>query len=477
MSQPTIGLTSPTDKKAGPPRGLPEFLASPRREKRRARWIVAGVMLLIVCLVVLRTASVTGWWRIARIEGASMAETYVGSHYQVVCDDCRAPFRCDAPEPSIVTRVTCPNCGYRNNSLNSEQLRRGDRVLLDRWFAQGRTPRRGEVIAIQSPQTGELRTKRVVALPGESWAIRNGDLYINGEIARKTLQQFSDLKILVHDNNYQPTRTQGLPPRWQSETKSTGWQADGFGFAYTPPSAGESKPSEDSEPNRDIDWLQYTQWPCTAALQPRDKPSPISDNDSYNPSRSRNLNWVPDILLACRVECQRNGRFALAIEDDPHRFEITFDRASKSVELLDLKDKKEIARSDERAFADAHRLDIVIAICDQRVFVAEGGQTLITHSYTRSEPCETVAPLSIGGSGDGLKVSDLRVYRDIYYLNPSENSKPWQAENPLMPGHIAVLGDNPPASLDSRQRDEGLPVGEVVGLVYRPFWNAPQFNR
>ena len=391
-----------------------------------------------------------------------MAETHLGAHFHLRCEDCSAPFMCDATQPPSDMRVVCPNCGYRKNDLRDAQLRRGDRVLIDHWSTAGSSIRRGAVLAIRDEAANQFLTKRVVALPGETWGIRDGDLYIDDQIARKTLAELLARRILVHDNRYQPTRTPGLPPRWQSADKKALWRMAGDAFIFKP--AGRQL-SED-----EFNWLYYTHWACTDAPRDRAEQSPIFDNDAYNQAVKRSMNWMPDIMLSCSVECEAGGRFALVAEDEPHQFKIVFDRSKRSVVLVDLESGDEVARSNERTFADAHRLDIVVALCDRQVFVAEGGQTLITHTYNRLEPCETLRPLAIGGNRGYLRAFNLRVYRDIYYLDPAGTGRRWQSEGPLPPGRIAVLGDNPPVSIDSRHSEIGVAIEQVVGEVYRPFW-------
>ncbi len=462
MSQPSITVSVPDLESAPPPRELPDFITVPRRQSRRIRWMVAGSMALLLALVGLRLFAVTGWWRTVRIDGASMAETFLGAHFDVVCDDCGVLFPCDGANPPRDGRVVCPNCGYRWTSLNEEQLQVGDRVLIDRWRLGGNIPQRGEVVALEG-EKDDYQIKRVVALPGERWGVRDGDLYIDGKIFRKSLHQLLTQRILVHDNNHQPKRSRDLPPRWQSQGESSRWKPEGSGFVFEP----APKASGDS-----FDWLRYTHWRCSGALQERTQSSAVFDNDFYNQALSRNLNWTPDVMLTCTVECDRNGRFSVAAEDEPHHFEIVFDRRKRSVMLIDHESEQEVARSDERIFADAERLEIVVALCDQQVIVAEGGQTLITFSYRRYEPCENKQPLSIGGNVGRLKVTNLRVYRDIYHLDPAGTGRAWEAESAVPRGHVAVLGDNPPISIDSRHTGS-LPLRRVLGTVYRPFWITP----
>ena len=51
----------------------------------------------------------------------------------------------------------------------------------ERYIVRGAEPERGEVVVFTSPETGEVLLKRVVALPGDSVAVRAGRLVINGQ--------------------------------------------------------------------------------------------------------------------------------------------------------------------------------------------------------------------------------------------------------------------------------------------------------
>lgn len=457
---------------------LPGVLASPRRTMRRTRWIIAATMLVLIGLVVARLASVVGWVTPVRIAGSSMAETLVGAHYRVKCDDCGLSFRCDALAPPADRTAVCPNCGYKRNSLDDAELRPGERVLIDRWRTTRRSPLRGEVIALRSPdQDGSMAVKRVVALPGERWGIRDGDLYINDAISRKSFRELLERRVLVHDNDHQPTRTKDLPPRWQSSDTSNRWQPVGTGFVFTPAegdddSSNSSANSAESGPAADdAVWLRYQHWACTGANRPRSDASPVLDNDSYNQAANRSLNAQSDIMLSCSVESDPEGSFAIAARDGEHHFHVVLDRKQRNVKLIDARNNRVLAEARERPFSDARRLDIAVALCDQQVFVAEGGHVLISYPYQRKKVAETLEPLAIGGMRGRIQVNQLRVYRDIYYLDPNGTGRPWSSEGPLGPREMAVLGDNPPLSTDSRHFG-GVATSDVVGLVHRPFWNA-----
>lgn len=60
-------------------------------------------------------------------------------------------------------------------------LEEGDRILLNRLTYSFRDPRAGDVVVFRPPVVGgEEMVKRVVAVAGDTVAIRHGDLYVNG---------------------------------------------------------------------------------------------------------------------------------------------------------------------------------------------------------------------------------------------------------------------------------------------------------
>src|SRR5439155_26273766 len=94
---------------------------------------------------------------------------------------------------------------------------RGDHLLVNKSLYEWRTPRRWEMAVFQSPvDETKIFVKRVIGLPGESVQVRDGDVYIDHEIARKTLAELRALRIPVFDNNYQPGDG-GWAVRWLTQ--------------------------------------------------------------------------------------------------------------------------------------------------------------------------------------------------------------------------------------------------------------------
>ncbi len=87
------------------------------------------------------------------------------------------PYR--IPSPSMEPTLHCarpePDC----------EASRSDRVLANRFIYRFRGPRRGEIVVFHAPEaaravcTGGIFVKRIVGLPGEVWAERDGYTYID----------------------------------------------------------------------------------------------------------------------------------------------------------------------------------------------------------------------------------------------------------------------------------------------------------
>jgi signal peptidase I len=61
-------------------------------------------------------------------------------------------------------------------------LSRGDHVLVDKLAYRGHaTPRLGDLVVFRAPRSGEIMLKRVVALGGDTVAIEDGALVVDGK--------------------------------------------------------------------------------------------------------------------------------------------------------------------------------------------------------------------------------------------------------------------------------------------------------
>src|SRR5262249_5822355 len=141
----------------------------------------------------------------------------------------------------------------------------GDQLLVCKCAFDGRTPRRWEVAVFRTPaEPGKVFVKRVVGLPGETIQIKEGDLYIDHDLARKSADQVRALRVPLFDMNYQPPG--GWSPRWQPEPSWwSGCVEDNHLRLHALDSPDEYR------------WLIYRNW-----LLDENKADTIRDEYSYN---------------------------------------------------------------------------------------------------------------------------------------------------------------------------------------------------
>ena len=426
----------------------------------RARWVVVATLAAVTALAALRLSFVQGLVRRITIDGPSMAPALLGPHYSVTCSDCRFPFTCDAEHPPRSDRAVCPNCGYADNELVPLDRRPAQRVLIDRWPLLWRSPPRGEIVAARLGQ--ELIVKRVAGLPGEVLSIEDGDVFSQQQIVGKTPAQLRAVRVLVHDNDFQPQRTPDSPPRWRGAANWSQWQ---------PTSAGSSVPANlDSDVT---DWLEYEHWECTGnPLVTRTQRAAIRDLDAFNQGDARReLMPVYDVHLTCRIQARGEGTLALAAVDRGFKLVVLLELAKR--ELRVVSGDRTLARQPLPAGLFRRPEELLFGLCDQQLLLLINGRKLLCLPYDRSgspKPGVT-APLAIGAGKLAVDVTRLQVWRDLHYLPPSNAAQPWQTTEPLGPTEVALLGDNPPVSIDSRQwSPTGVPTASLLGRVYRPFW-------
>lgn len=405
-----------------------------------------ALVAVIAALAVFRVACLRGLVFPVRISGASMANALVGEHFDVKCGDCGFPFRCDGALPSTGQAI-CPNCGYRDN--RPTQASHGERVLVDRFAYVGRGPRRWDLAALRGEQD-ELVVKRVVGLPGERIAIHAGDVYVDGGILRKSLSEFRTVATLVHDDSFRPARDRSLPGRWRSQDAHSGWQAEERGFRFDAPNASSSERTSE-------DWLTYHHWRCYESPWPRTDEAPVSDNVAYNQTESRQLNNVGDLMLACRARFSSLSSLQVRIHDGHEYVSFALDVGRKRLTLM--RGGRRLAEV-KAIIPRAVWCQLEFGVFDKQAVFALNRGTLARIPYVNAvyggdarggsaDAGDSISqPVGLCAAGGPLKLTELRVFRDIYYLDrfPRGSSA---ADVPLEGWY--VLGDNTARSLDSRQ--------------------------
>jgi len=434
---------------------------------RRLRLTSQRLIWLVVALLVWRAWYLQGPLLPGPIVGGSMAPVLLGPHLKVVCEDCGFEFVCGADPGAADLRAWCPNCGFARNQPASAAELPGERVMIHRTAFCLRRPRRGEVVAFRRPgREAELAIKRVVGLPGESVQLIDGDVYVDGQIIRKTLAQQQAVAQLVHDADFAPVLSANLPPRWEPGGK---WGSVGGRFAH--PSGAPADP---------IEWLTYRHWQRVPGNQDRAREGAVTDLCAYNqthPRRAEDIHAVTDLMLAFRlVEAFGEGLLVVRATDGQEEFEVRLDTAEQRYEVFH--NGRPVAGTRRRVSQSLEDLEVVVSLFDQQFLLALGGRTEVVWPYVRPDgpPRPVARPLAIGSQGLGVRLEQVRVYRDVYYTLPIGLEDRPGLGRPYRLDHdeYFVLGDNSPISDDSRcwpagpALKETLLVGKPLVVVFSP---------
>ena len=432
------------------------------------RIVVEWMVCVLLTVLFVETWLAKGVAVPCRVVGGSMAETTLGDHRNVVCADCGYHFNCGVDRLPRRTRAVCPNCGYAENDLQTPVDVEGERLLIDRAAYRLRPPRRWEVAALRQPTRAEkIVVKRIVGLPGESIEVRGGDVYVDGQIQRKNLDEQRALAVPVHTAAYRPTLEPAPPPRWRAESRQRttgsasgtrrGWESTQGRFTH--PAGSEHEP---------IDWLEYHH----GQRRPGGfVESPVTDLYGYNQSRPRreeNVHAVADLMLSFRLTRESGrGTFHVRATDGGERFEVLlrFDEDRMWYEVR--REERPISGAAGEIPNAAGRWLVEVSLIDRQFLLAIDGRTVVRRPYEHkdSPPAPVSPPLAIGVQGLGASVDRLRVYRDVYYTQPIGLAPRGVVR--LGIGEYYVLGDNSPASADSRHWPDGGAV-EANLLVGKP---------
>lgn len=407
----------------------------------------------------------------AVIVSESMAPALLGPHLVGTCPVCRQTTNVGAVEDTQQNLeggrpIACQNCGTLIRLPRDTPIQSGDSLLVYRNLNMNRPLARWDLVACQDPQSAEkVIVKRVVGLPGETVQIVDGDVFIDGQIARKSLDEQAAVAVLVYDAEHEtdkvnnidsagasPTAKQTeLPRRWISGGENSRWSANEgrFHFAGAKTESGIQKPADrltyhhrrrvDGQmvPGVVVDRLAYNQW------------LPIR-RDTFYP--------VPDLMLAFHLtRIAGEGQLKIFIGND--RYAITLDYAQKKIILESFQTEGESETPKATVLAEvpfepspANRpVPILVSTVDRRLTVVIDRDIILEEPLSEPPPCNST-PFAFGAVGLDLDLHRVRIYRDVYYVRPIGIQARWAFDTPVQLGEddYFILGDNSRVSQDSR---------------------------
>jgi signal peptidase I len=469
------------------------------------RTVGEAVILGLMVLMLVNT------WIVARftIDSSSMAHTLLGPHVRIACPDCGFHFVAGIEGTASDGRpAICPNCGNAGAQLSTADTTAGNDVLVDKGAFQWRTPRRWEIIAFHTPNAAnELSVKRIVGLPGERIELSQGDVYIDGQIVRKTLAERHALASVVHDDRYRD-HAAGEPRCWQAEP-GTLWTITDAGYDFRPADAGglprrhggtgEMQNDEDRMMDEDaskvaadelaaavpdssfsishssfpLPWLTYHHVRRDHVTGVAGE-SPIVDVHGYNQTLPvAEFHPVRDLSLSFQLMVAGQGTLYLKASDGEHDYIVAL-AANGDVELR--QGAKVLARAAAGKPLCGVARSVELSLVDRSCLLAIDGVVLLEHPL--AAPGEEVRgvsrPFSVASDGLSLQLTNMCIHRDVYYGQPVQPdvARPGEASgrSPVLLGRdeFYVLADNSPLGADSRYASFGPAVPAKL-LVGKPF--------
>lgn len=496
-------------KKAAQPAGKsssdPKSAALPPRDNTRET--VESIVIAFVLAFLFRTFEAEAFV----IPTGSMAPTLMGRHKDLKCERCGFPYRVSASEEvddegllrpgEQVMGCICPQCRYRTK-FPGKQLGpepppsyRGDRILVAKFPFDWGNPARWDVAVFKYPETAKQNfIKRIVGLPNETVRIQHGNIFARPDgaqdfaIQRKPHAKVQAMLQVVYDNDFAlPMMIErGWPARWQSSEKQEqgswatideyrSFKIDGTAkhpvwlrYKHTPPAPD--------------DWDLLDKGNLTAEQVARIKPMLITDCYAYNggldarvyrmdgdeaPHWSAQnpdwagLHWIGDLALECEVE-SLDGQGALTLElveagrKHQCRFELTTGQATLSIST-----QPEYKPTAETKVLGAGTHTVRLANVDDRLLLWVDGKPVefdVDTAYDvqdRLPKQADLTPASVGAEGAALRISHVRLLRDVYYIaDNNRGGGHWPSHHRTITGYVSRPRSLEPSSFYSSDGDD-----------------------
>lgn len=508
----------------------PEYFKSHRRHPLRE--MAESMILLALAVLLFRTFAAEGYL----ISTGSMAPTLLGYHRRVECPACHFAFArgaaFDRSESTanianadfelgldVYSATKCPNCSLTEINARVAPRNEGDQLLVHKLAYEFRDPQRWEVVVFQNQSDpAQAYLKRAVGLPGETVEVQDGEILINGRLARKPCEVQQAIKIPVSDYFHQPEDqdpdwrnrwvTSGERSSWQLEKNAIQLHSSDLNLAgakswltyenwirnggnHETRVSLERWPASLKVPDDPLmryeqgelvcvgvftafekqQWQQKIEAPellaCLERLYSESHVAPIVDTYGYNSSEQRENDSIHDLMLSVTLEDLRgNGEIELQLTDGSEAFRVVLIPKRNQIALLRNEQTTPIWETEFVSQPQAGQVAVDFSLFDQQVIVAINEVPVhAPYQYVpQSQRAPLKRPVRIGAAGVDCRISKLQLFRDVYYTNKRDHAKQTYE---LGADEFFVLGDNSPVSLDSRVwENAAVPRHALIG---KPF--------
>jgi len=402
---------------------------------------LAGPAVLTFCIILLLHFAVAEPYHVPT---GSMAPALLGRHTRVVCPRCGFENTLGCARGGECQCGPCQNCGLLDVALaKPAAMVEGDQILVNKsalWF---QLPKRWEIIVFRL--LGRDFIKRIVGLPGEIVAILGGDIYINGELQRKSFVDSKRLRVPVFDNNKQPA-LHGWRARWQVDGPAPCEVA----ARLTINAVGCSEYTTLKYQHVDLDAL---------------KCRPIVDEYAYNGRRSFAAETVHDFTVEFDLEATGDGALLIGVTDGGDELAVELPTNLSTARLLTNREVAGKTFAMPRSLARRANHHVELALVDRRfTLVIDGAVVASVDLPPKKERAGVTSPFWFGAKGARLRMDNVRLYRDIHYTQVGRNGVNGKAVQMGVDQYF-VLGDNSANSEDSRfwANDGAVSAGSLIG--------------
>ena len=392
------------------------------------------------------------------IPTGSMAPTLYGDHFELGCPSCGYEFAVSkhegefARDADTLVEADCPLCGEGfTRELTPGDVHGGHKILVNKFSYDARPPERFEIAVFKYPEAPwKNYIKRLVGLPGETLEIRNGDLFVDGSVARKPDHVLDSIWIPVHDSSLVPSDRRRF---WEPREGAAAWaQLEGGGLEARPP-------------GREPVWAAFTRG--------------IHDTYGYNRyAGGGSQHSVADLRVRAQVVPEAGATVRLAILESDRQVTARFEtaRANGKATFAVEVDGAVQERVEAPGLVPGRSVELTLAYADDRARLLIDGAPVLTWIDPFAPEDTYTSNVRVGASGAPTRFTRLRIDRDVYYL-ARRNSKYGLSQPLTLPKDAYfAMGDNSPNSEDGRAWGV-VREGHLIGRAFLVFWPLGEVQR